>query len=176
MPSESVSESSSESSSESTAGTGPSGRRETDAEQADRNWNDLLQELRVSQTGAQLIAGFLLTLPFQDRFKELDNFQVTVYLCLVVLATSTIVLTLTPVAMHRHLFGRQVKRDLVRAAHRATQAVLTAIALLVTGILLLVFDVVLSRSAALVTAGCALVATALLLAVVPRVVRRRAEG
>lgn len=155
---------------------GPSGRRETDAERADRNWNDLLQELRVSQTGAQLIAGFLLTLPFQDRFKELDNFQVTVYLCLVVLATSTIVLTLTPVAMHRHLFGRQAKHDLVRAAHRSTQAVLSAISLLVTGILLLVFDVVLSRPAALVTAGCALVATVLLLAVLPRVVRRRAEA
>lgn len=167
---------SSDSTSGSSPGTDASGRRETDAERSDRNWNDLLQELRVSQTGAQLIAGFLLTLPFQDRFKELDSFQVTVYLCLVVLATSTIVLTLTPVAMHRHLFGKQVKDDLVRAAHRATQAVLTAIALLVTGILLLVFDVVLSRPAALVTAGCALVATAFLLVVVPRMVRRRAEG
>lgn len=172
MSTESSPGSSSDSSAESSPGT--SGRRETDAERADRNWNDLLQELRVSQTGAQLIAGFLLTLPFQDRFKDLDNFQVTVYLCLVVLATSTIVLTLTPVSIHRHLFGRQAKHDLVRAAHRSTQAVLTAIALLVTGILLLVFDVVLSRSAALVMAACALVATTLLLAVVPRAVRRNA--
>lgn len=150
-------------------------RDETPAERADRNWTDLLQELRVSQTGAQLIAGFLLTLPFQDRFADLDTFQVTVYLYLVLLATSTIVLTLTPVAVHRHLFRKRVKEDLVRAGHRATQAVLVAISLLVTGIVLLVFDVVVGRAAALTTAGCALVATATLLIVVPRVVARRAR-
>ena len=51
------------------------GRHETPDERADRNWNELLQELRVSQTGVQLLAGFLVTLPFQSRFAELDSFQ-----------------------------------------------------------------------------------------------------
>ena len=40
-------------------------RDETPQERADRNWNELLQELRVSQTGVQVLAGFLVTLPFQ---------------------------------------------------------------------------------------------------------------
>ena len=56
------------------------GRNETDAEQVDRKFGDLLQELRVMQTGAQLTAGFLLTLPFQDKFSELDRFQEGLYL------------------------------------------------------------------------------------------------
>ena len=49
------------------------GRNETDAERDDRNWNELLQELRVTQTGVQLLTGLLLTLPFQQRFSLLDD-------------------------------------------------------------------------------------------------------
>src|SRR5439155_6937869 len=40
---------------------------ESPTERLDRNWNDILQELRVVQTGVQLLTGFLLTLPFQQR-------------------------------------------------------------------------------------------------------------
>ena len=40
------------------------GRDETPYERADRNWNEMLQELRVLQTGAQILAGFLLALAF----------------------------------------------------------------------------------------------------------------
>ena len=54
-----------------------SGRNETREEQLDRNWMELLQELRVLQTGVQILAGFLLTLPFQSRFETLDDFQRT---------------------------------------------------------------------------------------------------
>ena len=39
-------------------------RNETATERLDRNWASLLQELRVVQTGVQLLTGFLLTLPF----------------------------------------------------------------------------------------------------------------
>ena len=62
------------------------GRNETDEERLDRKWNDLLQELRVMQTGAQLTAGFLLTLPFQSSFQDLDDFSRRLYLGLVLLA------------------------------------------------------------------------------------------
>ena len=50
-------------------------RDETEAERLDRNWDDMLQELRVVQTGVQLLSGFLLTLPFSDRFADLDVWQ-----------------------------------------------------------------------------------------------------
>ena len=81
------------------------GRRdETPQERADRNWNDILQELRVSQTGVQLLAGFLATLPFQSRFSELDTFQRGWYVGLLCLAFATVSVLLAPVAIHRHVF------------------------------------------------------------------------
>ena len=64
-------------------------RHETKTEALDRNWNDLLQEMRVMQTGVQIIAGFLLTLPFQRAFAELDDVQRTIYLAMVCIAGVT---------------------------------------------------------------------------------------
>ncbi|MBK5250221.1 MAG: sodium:proton antiporter, partial [Actinomycetales bacterium] len=61
-------------------------RHETPAERSDRNWDELMQELRVTQTGTQILTGFLLTLPFQQRFTDLRPDQVRVYLVLVALA------------------------------------------------------------------------------------------
>ena len=81
-----------------------SGRNETREEQLDRNWMELIQELRVLQTGVQILAGFLLTLPFQQRFQTLDRFQVTLYLVNVGLAALTTAFILLPVSVHRRLF------------------------------------------------------------------------
>lgn len=128
------------------------GRNETEEERLDRKWGDLLQELRVMQTGAQLTAGFLLTLPFQQAFGKLDDFQVVLYLVLVVLAALTTAMVLGPVAIHRHLSGRHVKERLVDSAHRLTYGVLACISLLVTGMVLLIFDVVTHRSYAIAAA------------------------
>lgn len=153
--------------------TQDSGRHETPAERADRNWSDLLQELRVSQTGTQLIAGFLMTLPFQERFADLDAFQRGWYLGLVALAALTIALTLTPVAIHRRVFGAQIKARLVQAGHIVTRVSLAAIALLLAGIVVLIFDVVVSRQAASIAGAAALAVLLALLLVLPALVARR---
>ena len=55
-------------------------RDETPAQRLDRNWTELMQEIRVVQTGVQLLTGFLLTLPFQQRFTELTHLQKWLYL------------------------------------------------------------------------------------------------
>ena len=65
------------------------GRDESLNERMDRNWNEILQELRVTQTGTQIFTGFLLTIAFQARFSELSTFQVRVYLVLVTAAVLT---------------------------------------------------------------------------------------
>jgi Family of unknown function (DUF6328) len=130
------------------------GRDETAEERLDRKWNDLLQELRVMQTGAQLTAGFLLTLPFQQKFAELDDFQVGLYLALVLLAALTTALVMGPVAIHRRLSGRHVKERLVASAHRLVYGVLACISLLVTGMVMLIWDVVTDRTVASVAAAC----------------------
>ncbi len=141
-----------------------SGREETIDEQADRKWNDLLQELRVMQTGTQLIAGFLLTLPFQSKFDELDTYQRTVYLVIVLIALLTTALVVTPIAVHRRISGRHVKQRLVRVAELFVAGVLCGIGLLLVGISMFVFDVVLGRTAGVVV-GVPLLAVVLLLLV-----------
>ena len=148
-----------------------SDRNETEDERLDRKWNDLIQELRVMQTGAQLTAGFLLTLPFQSSFEDLDAFQVRLYLTLVLLAAATTALVMSAVAVHRRLSGEQVKERVVVAAHRLTIGVLTTISLLITGMVLLVFDVVLE--AALLWSGAVAAAAVLLLVVLPHSLSRR---
>ncbi|HTW18139.1 MAG TPA: DUF6328 family protein [Nocardioides sp.] len=148
-------------------------RHETRAEQQDRKWEDLLQELRVMQTGAQLTAGFLLTLPFQETFWErLNRGQEVFYLALVVLAGLTTVLVMTPVAIHRRLSGGHVKERVVASAHRLMTAVLTCLALLVVGITTFIFDVVVSLEAALVTGAAMGAVIVALLLVVPGILGR----
>jgi Family of unknown function (DUF6328) len=145
-----------------------SGRNETEEERLDRKWNDLLQELRVMQTGAQLTAGFLLTLPFQEKFQDLDRFQVGLYLVLVLLAAITTALVMAPVAVHRRLSGSHVKERVVQSAHRLVYGVITCIALMVAGMVMLIWDVVVDRAwAGIAAAGIAAVLVVLLL-VLPR--------
>jgi L-cystine uptake protein TcyP (sodium:dicarboxylate symporter family) len=150
---------------ETTAG---SGRSESPTERADRKWNDMLQELRVIQTGAQLTAGFLLTLPFQQRFADLTDLQRDIYLGLVVLAATITALVLSPVAIHRRLSGEQVKDRLVAASHVIMRTVLVLMGLLVAGIVAFIFDVVVDRTSAYVAGGAILVLLVAMLGVVPR--------
>jgi hypothetical protein len=143
------------------------GRDETEEERLDRKFQDVLQELRVMQTGAQLTAGFLLTLPFQGTFADLDDFQRTFYLVLVVVAGLTTALLLSPVAIHRRLTGDHVKERVVGAAHRLVAAALTTIAMLIVGIIFFTFDVVIDRTAACVVAGSMAVVVVMLLLALP---------
>ncbi len=151
------------------------GRNETEAERLDRNWNELLQELRVLQTGTQILTGFLLTVAFQSRFEDLNPFQVDVYLVLVVLASLTTAIGLAPVSLHRWLFRRRAKGEIVRVAHGFLQAALVGIALTISGVALLIFDVVWTRTAGVVAAAGTLVVILLAWVVVPAVAGRRSR-
>ncbi len=131
-------------------------REETPAERADRNWNELLQELRVTQTGVQILTGFLLTVPFTDRFQDLTQHQRVIYLTVLAGAVLTTCSIVAPVAFHRVLFRQHEKLAVVTFADRV---LLVGLVLLLVGIasaVLLVLDVVLGRGWAV--AGCALVA------------------
>ena len=126
------------------------GRDETPNERSDRHWTDILQELRVALTGTQLIGGFLLAVAFQQRFTELDTYQLALYLTLVALAGLATVIGLAPVTLHRTLFGRRVKGRIVRMGNRLLIAHLAVVALLVLGVTTLVFDFAVSRGAGIV--------------------------
>ena len=149
------------------------GRDETEAEKLDRNWNDMLQELRVVQTGVQLLSGFLLTLPFTQRFGDLDVWQERLYLALVLTAGLAVGATLTPIMVHRRVFGEHLKDRVVAAGHAFLQVVMGLLALIIVGISTLIFSVVIGWEAALVVAAGSAVVLVLLLVVVPLLVARR---
>ncbi|WP_066582807.1 DUF6328 family protein [Cellulomonas timonensis] len=146
----------------------PSGdRNETPTERMDRNWNELLQELRVTQTGVQILTGFLLTVPFQQRFADLDAYQRNLYLELVVLAVVTTGLIVAPVSLHRILFRKRLKRELVTVADRLARAGLATLALVLSGSTMLLFDVVVGRTEGIIAGATVLVALTVLWLVVP---------
>jgi hypothetical protein len=131
-------------------------RDETPTERADRNWDELLQELRVTQTGLQILTGFLLTIPFQQRFTELPSTLRIVFLVALSLAVLSTVIVVSPVASHRILFRRHAKPELVSIADRLTKAGLTTLALTIVAVLVLVFGFVVGTTAAIVAGGIAL--------------------
>ena len=151
-------------------------RDESEAEREDRKYADLLQELRVIQTSAQLTAGFLLTLPFQQRFSDLTTGQERFYLVLVVLAALVTAVVLSPVATHRHLSGRRAKGRLVQAAHTFASIALGLLALLATGIVVFIFDVLVDLTTAVVVGAALLVLLTGLMLVVPRLLLAKADS
>jgi hypothetical protein len=148
-------------------------RDETETERLDRNWNDLLQELRVVQTGVQVLTGFLVTLPFQQRFTELDAASRDVYLATIssaVLATAALV---TPVSTHRLLFRQHARASMVVVGHRCALAGLALLGIAVCGVVDVIVNLVVSEGAGYLSAA----ATALVLltawVVVPLILRER---
>src|SRR3954451_15932753 len=95
-------------------------REETEAERLDRNFEDLLQELRVSQNGTQILFAFLLTVPFSNGFEKVTGFQRGVYFTALLLAGLSAAMLIAPAAMHRMLFRQGLKKQLVQAATRVT--------------------------------------------------------
>jgi len=143
------------------------GRRESVNQRMDRNWTELLQELRVTETGVQILTGFLLTVPFQQRFTVLDHYQRTVYLCLVVLAITATGLIVAPVSLHRVLFRRHLKSELVHEADLMERGGLMALALVLAGSALLLFDLVVGRATGVIAGGAVLTFLALVWLLVP---------
>lgn len=131
-------------------------RAEEPLQRADRNFAELLQELRVVLTGVQILFAFLLTLPFSARFDTLDGPQRAVFTVTLVCAAVSSTLLVAPVAAHRLLFQRGRKRELVRSGHRLALAGLAFLALTLAAGLLLVVDVALGRVTAVVMAAALL--------------------
>ena len=111
---------------------------ETVAERADRNVIELLNELRVVGIGIQVMFGFLLTIPFDNRFTKLDHPERAIYLSTVVLAALSTALLVAPVAYHRLLFRRHEKESLVRVTNVLAIAGLVTVGLAVCSAVLLV--------------------------------------
>lgn len=147
------------------------GRSETELERCDRNLVELLQEVRVVQTGVQVLFAFLLTAPLAPRFPELTGFQRGAYYCTLLVTGAAVVLLIAPTAYHRILFRLGDKEHLVLVANRFTLAGLACVALAMVGAVLLVTDLMFDGPFAIIAAVVAALGCALLWCVAP--LRRR---
>jgi hypothetical protein len=132
-----------------------SSRNETAHERTDRHLAELLQEVRVAQTGVQVLFGFLLTVPFSSRFDHLGVAERHLYLATLCVAGAAALLLITPSAQHRMLFRCNDKEYVVRMANRYAIAGLAAVALAMVGALLFVSIVLLHSAMAGVIAAVA---------------------
>jgi ABC-type uncharacterized transport system permease subunit len=149
---------------------------ETEQQRWQRNYEELLQELRVAQTGVQILFAFLLTIAFTARFPETDPFTRTVYLVALLASAAATALIIAPVALHRALFRRGQKPHLTRTAHRLAYSGLAMMLVAMVAAVLLASDMVISRAAAWVAAGAVGVWFVALWAALPLFRRSRTDG
>jgi len=149
-------------------------RNETELERWDRNLVELLQEVRVVQTGVQVLFAFLLTAPLAARFPDLTQFQKLTYFGTLLATGGAAVLLIAPTAYHRIMFRHGDKPHLVLVANRFTLSGLTGVALAMVGALTLVTDL-LFRSTAVVIVTTGIAALACLSAWCLAPLRRRAR-
>jgi hypothetical protein len=152
------------------------GRRETDLERADRNLEELVQELRVAQTGVQMLFAFLLVVPFSARFGAVTDFQQGLYFTALLLATAAAVLLIAPASQHRLLFRHHDKRHLLFSANRLAIAGMAALGASMTVSLALITDVLYGGVATALVSLAAVAGLATLWYVLPLRRRRDARG
>jgi hypothetical protein len=149
---------------------------ETDAQRLDRNWDELLQEFRVSQTGVQILTGFLLTLPIQPAFHGISTFERAAYVAAITASILATCLLITPVAMHRWLFRQRRKETLVLMAHHLAIAGLVVLAAAVVSVLAFTFSLVFTELVGAVVAACGVIVFLGAWVVLPISLRRRFTG
>ncbi|MFC7545360.1 DUF6328 family protein [Plantactinospora sp. GCM10030261] len=124
--------------------------KETERERWQRNFADLLQELRVAQTGVQILFAFLLTLPFSAEFPKTTDLQKDTYVVALLAAAAATALIISPVAFHRALFRQGRKPELVVYAHRMATGGLVFMLISMVSAIFLITDFVLTRPIAIV--------------------------
>ncbi len=124
-------------------------RDETPAERVDRNFNELLGELRIALPGVQVLFAFLLTVPFAQRFSQLTGFERGLYFAVLLLTALASALLIAPTAYHRIQFRQGRKREILSFANRAALLGLGALALAMTGAILLITDFLFGVAAAI---------------------------
>jgi len=125
-------------------------KHESEKQRWDRNFADLLQELRVAQTGIQILFAFLLTLPFSNGFPRTTQFQKDVYIVALLSAAGATTMIIAPVAFHRALFRQGRKPELVRYAHRMATGGLAFLLVSMVSSVLLITDYMLSLQLAII--------------------------
>jgi hypothetical protein len=149
-------------------------RGETEQQRHDRNFGELLQELRVAQNGIQLLFGFLLAIAFSAKVEELRDADRFVYAGTISAAAVAMALTIGPVALHRATFRRRLKGRIVVVSHVMTVGGLTFLFLAALGGVFLAITMVAPDLRTMITVATALIFLTVWV-VIPLVVRMSAQ-
>jgi hypothetical protein len=116
-------------------------RNETELERCDRHLSELMQEVRVAQTGVQVLFGFLLAVPLTARFGTLTHTERLLYFATLAMAGTAAILLIAPSAQHRILFRCNDKEHIVRLANRYAIGGLACVAIAIIGAMIFITDV-----------------------------------
>jgi membrane-bound acyltransferase YfiQ involved in biofilm formation len=126
-------------------------RSEDEQERLNRQMMELLNELRVAMPGVQILFGFLLTVPFQQRFRQVTEFQETVYFVTLVSAAVAAAFLIAPSAYHRVMFEQHDKPNIIHIGTGQMLIGLGALAIAMNGAVMLVTDVLFDAGTVTVT-------------------------
>jgi hypothetical protein len=129
----------------------PESRSEDEQERLNRQMMELLNELRVAMPGVQVLFGFLLTVPFQQRFQRVTEFQELVYFATLIAAAVATAFLIAPSAYHRLMLEQHDKPNIIHVGTGQMIAGLGALALAMNGAVLLVTDVLFESDTVTVT-------------------------
>jgi hypothetical protein len=121
---------------------------ETEEERNSRRLLELLQEIRVATAGVQILFGFLLAVPFAQRFATISSFQRHVFLVVLVCTALSSALLIAPTALHRLLFRRGHKPAIIAYANRMVIYGLIMLAVAMVGVVLLLTHLIFGPAAA----------------------------
>jgi membrane-bound acyltransferase YfiQ involved in biofilm formation len=126
-------------------------RTEEDQERLNRQMTELLNELRVAMPGVQVLFAFLLAVPFQQRFQEVNDFQRDVYFVTLLAAMAATAFLIAPSAYHRIAFGQHEKPNIILVGTVQFVCGLIALAIAMNGAVLLVTDFLFHAGTVIVT-------------------------
>jgi hypothetical protein len=156
--------------------TGAPRDEEDEKERRDRELMELMQELRVALTGVQVLFAFLLTVPFTQRWARVTEFQRQTYFVTLIAASLSVLLLIAPTARHRLLFRQHDKEALLHVSNLYSVAGLMALAIAMTGAVLLITDLLYKDTTVVVVGGTMAFLFTTIWFVVPLLRRRAHDG
>jgi cation transport ATPase len=126
-------------------------RSQEEQERLNRQMTELLNELRVAMPGVQVLFGFLLAVPFQQRFDAVTSFQRDVYFVTLIAAAVATAFLIAPSAYHRIAFQQHDKPRIIKVGTVQFVCGLVALAIAMNGAVLLVTDFIFKEATVIVT-------------------------
>jgi len=116
---------------------------------------ELLNELRVVLPGVQMLFGFLLAVPFTQRFGTISELQSNVYYATFLAATGASVFLIAPASFHRIVWRHGRKRQLLHISNKLAIIGTAFLAVAIAGSVGLVTSLLFGNTWAAAAAGLA---------------------